>query len=178
MEEAEKTVEAYELDMFPFYIEDKQIILCFETYELASGADGPIIIPTGLFLGREKPSDLTQLLTSSETSGSWTWYDDEFSTSRGVDLLLGEFHFNQDMTCTMGYGYYQSEYLGGASGAYSLDGNTIVMDLVDDQSSETYHYEFQVEPVGGGIAFTQISESGPFYFHTIGTVLVLQPGTM
>lgn len=178
MEDAEKTVEAYELDTFPFYIEDKQIILCFETYELASGADGPIIIPTGLFLGQEKPSDLTQLLTSSETSGSWTWYDDEFSTSRGVDLLLGEFHFNQDMTCTMGYGYYQSEYLGGASGAYSLNGNTIVMDLVDDQSSETYHYEFQVEPVGGGIAFTQISESGPFYFHTIGTVLVLQPGTM
>ena len=176
MEDAEKTIEAYELDAFPFYIEDNQIVLCFETYELASGADGPIIIPTGLFLGREKPSDLAQLLMSSEANGPWKWYNDELSTSRGTDLLVGEFNFNQNMTCTMGYGYYLSEYLGGASGSYSLDGNTIKIDLVDNESGDSYHYEFQLEPIGSSIAFTQISESGPFYFHTVGTVLILQPG--
>lgn len=178
MEDAEKTIEAYELDAFPFYIEDKQIVLCFETYELAPGASGPTIIPTGLFLGPEKPTDLAQLLISSEANGPWAWYDDEFSTSRGVNLLLGEFHFSQDMTCTMGYGYYQSEYLGGAKGSYILDGNTLKMDLVDDQSGDNYHYEFLIKSIGNTIAFTQVSESGPFYFHTIGTVLILHPGTM
>jgi hypothetical protein len=76
----------------------------------------------------------------------------------------------------MGYGYYLSEYLGGASGSYSLDGNTIKIDLVDNESGDSYHYEFQLEPIGSSIAFTQISESGPFYFHTVGTVLILQPG--
>lgn len=175
-EEAKKTIEAYELDAFPFYIEDKQMILCFETYELASGATGPVIVTTGLFLRQEKPADLMQLLVASETNGPWTWYDDELSTSPGENILLGEFHFSQDMTSIMGYGYYQSEYLGGATGSYALDGNTLKMDLIDDQSGENYHYEYRIEPIGNAIAFTQVSESGPFYFHTVGTVLILQPG--
>ena len=173
VENAENIIETYELDDFHYYIKDKQIILYFVNHGLTSGADVSITIPTNLFLGQKKPPDLAQLLISSESNGPWTWYDDQFSPSRGMNLLVGEFYFRQDMTSTMAYGYYCSEYLGDITGTYTLDGDILIMNLVDNES-QNYHYEFQIEPIGDAIAFKQISESGPFHFYTVGTVLILQ----
>lgn len=157
-ENAENMVEAYKLEDFHYYIKDKQIILHFEANELTSGTNSSVTIPTGLFEGEVTPSNLLQLLISSESNGFWTWYDDKFSTSRGTNLLVGDFYFGQDMTSTMSYGYYCSEYLGDATGTYILTGDVLTIDLVDNESGESYHYEFRIEPIGGKIAFTQISE--------------------
>ena len=45
----------------------------------------------------------------------------------------------------------------------------------NSESAEKIRYEFQVETIGNAIAFTQVSEMGPFYFYEKGTVLILQP---
>lgn len=177
MEDAEKTIELYGLSDFNYYIEGRQIILYFEAGKLTHGTDIPITIPTGLFLGQESTTDLAQLLTLNESDGLWMWFDDEFSPSRGMDLLVGDFHFERDLTVRMTYGYYCSEGLGSATGTYIVTGDILIIDLVDDMTDDSHHYEFQIEPIGDSIAFTQISEEGPFYFYTVGTVLILQPGT-
>lgn len=174
MDDVEQKIDAYGLDDFPFYIEESQIVLCFETYELASGAAGPITIPTGLFLGRANTVDLVQLLLVGADDGTWSWMekmpDDDTTT------LFCQIHFEQDMICTMGYGYYQSEYFGSLAGNYVLDEDILTMELTHSETGDVYYYQFQVEPIGGEIAFTQMSEKGIFYFHTPDTILLLQPG--
>lgn len=168
----EEIIDAYELDAFPFYIDDGQIFLCFETYVLASGADGPIVIPTGLFLGQEASPDLLQVLQGGQSVGTWSWL--AVQPEDGA-TLIGQLHFNQDMTYTMGFGYYASEFAGGHTGRYELSGNTLILTADNSESAEKIRYEFQVETIGNAIAFTQVSEMGPFYFYEKGTVLILQP---
>ncbi len=170
MNDAEQKIDTYELDGFPFYIEEKQIVLCFETYELASGAAGPTTIPTGLFLGRENTVDMVQLLLGGEDNGTWSWLEKMPDDS----TLFGQIRFEQDMTCTMDYGYYQSESFGSLSGNYTLDEDILTIDLTNSETGDTYHHQFHVEPIGDKIAFTQISEKGIFYFHAPDTILLLQ----
>lgn len=173
MDDAEQKIDAYGLDDFPFYIEEGQIVLCFETYELASGATGPITIPTGLFLGRENTVDLVQFLFAGADDGTWSWMekmpDDDTTT------LFCQIRFEQNMICTMGYGYYQSEYFSSLAGKYILDEDILTMELTHSETGDVYYYQFKVEPIGDEIAFTQISEKGIFYFHTPDTILLLQP---
>lgn len=47
---AEETVYSYALDEFNYYIENSEIILLFDTYELSFGAAGPFKVPTGIYL--------------------------------------------------------------------------------------------------------------------------------
>ncbi len=47
---AYNTLNKYKLEEFEFYLENSEIILTFPTYTFASGAAGPAVIPTGIYI--------------------------------------------------------------------------------------------------------------------------------
>jgi len=173
-EEAEQTVDGYGMDDFPYYVENGQVVLCFETYKLASGAVGPIEIGTTLYLNPLESIETVEHLAGGATYGGWSWLD----KSPDGSVLYGDLHFGEDMSCVLYCGYFQAEFLAAATGTYHFDGENLTMDLVNGETGDQYHFEFDVASIGGTLILTQVSEKGPFYFYSKGKVIELEEGEM
>ena len=168
-DDAYRTIEAYTLDSFDYRFYEDQLILCIPEYELAPGAYGPFEIETGLYLDEaenQSPRRLADALVNS-------WY--YIGKAPGADALsdtyVNKLTFREDGTCSVGVGWFASEFFDVGEGTYQLTPDGELTATIHYNYSGTLEFRFRVRRVGNALQLEQLSENGMLYFHKKGDLL-------